>query len=110
MNMLKSLSSNFHIVDNDLKFTNTWELPHLPKAALSYLEMSVEFINGSKFKNRPMSESWQISHSFTVCVCVIPKYYSFGFIRVRVLQSVYLSKDYFLDIEKQVDWSHHQVI
>ena len=36
---------NFHKVDIDLKFTNTWELAHFPKFTESHLDQSVDFIN-----------------------------------------------------------------
>ena len=35
---------NFHIVDNDLKFTIIWELAYLPKSTESYLDRSIDFI------------------------------------------------------------------
>ena len=40
---------NFHIVDNDFKFTITWELAHLPKSTESHLDQSVDFISGLIF-------------------------------------------------------------
>ena len=35
---------NFHIVDNDIKFTNTWEFADFPKSAESHLGKFVDFI------------------------------------------------------------------
>ena len=40
---------NFHIVDNDLKFTIIWELAYLPKSTESHLDESVDFISGLIF-------------------------------------------------------------
>ena len=34
---------NFHKVNIDLKFTNTWELAHFPKSTESHLDQSVDF-------------------------------------------------------------------
>ena len=35
---------NFHKMDIDLKFTNNWELAHLPKSTVSHFDQSVNFI------------------------------------------------------------------
>ena len=35
---------NFHIVNNDLKFANNWELTHFPKSAAPRLNQYVDFI------------------------------------------------------------------
>ena len=35
-----------HLVANDLKFTITWELAHLPKSTESHLDQSTDFISG----------------------------------------------------------------
>ena len=37
--------SNFHTEDNDLKFTSTWELAHLPKSTDLHLKRPVNFIS-----------------------------------------------------------------
>ena len=49
----------FHKVDNDLKFTNTWELANFPKSTESHLDRLVDFISGLTFWNRTYSESLQ---------------------------------------------------
>ena len=50
---------NFHIVDNDLKFTIIWELAYLPKSTESYLDRSIDFISDLIIWNRTYSESPQ---------------------------------------------------
>ena len=40
---------NLHIVDNDFKFTTTWELPDLPKSTEPHLNQSVDFISDRRF-------------------------------------------------------------
>ena len=40
---------NFHKVEKDLKFTNTWELANLPKSTESHLDRSEDFICGLTF-------------------------------------------------------------
>ena len=42
---------NFHIVDNYLKFTYSWQLTDLSKSAESHLNLSVDFISSRSFKN-----------------------------------------------------------
>ena len=48
-----------HKVDNDLNFTNTWELTHLVKSTESHLDQSVDLICGLSFWSRTYSESPQ---------------------------------------------------
>ena len=55
---------NFHIVDNDFKFTITWELAHFPKSTESHLDQSVDFISGLLFSNCTYSESPQNFRSY----------------------------------------------
>ena len=55
---------NFHIVDNDFKFTITWELAHLPKSTESHLDQSVDFISSLIFLNCTYSESPQNFRSY----------------------------------------------
>ena len=57
---------NFHIVDNDFKFTITWELAHLPKSTESHLDQSVDFISGLNFWSRTYFESPQNFPSIAV--------------------------------------------
>ena len=57
---------NFHIEDNDFKFTITWELAHLPKSTESHLDQSVDFIRGLNFWMRTYSESPQNFPSIVV--------------------------------------------
>ena len=65
---------NFHMKDNDLKFTNIWELAHLPKSTESHLDRSANFISGLTFWYRTYSESpqnfrsYDISHDYLVLV------------------------------------------
>ena len=40
---------NFHLMDNDLKFTIFWELAYLPKSTEPQLNPSVDFFNGHWF-------------------------------------------------------------
>ena len=46
-------------MDNDLKFTNIWELAHFLKSTESHLDQAVDFIRGLTFWNRTYSESPQ---------------------------------------------------
>ena len=55
---------NFHIEDNDFKFTITWELAHLPKSTESHLDQSVDFISCLIFWNRTYSDSPQNFRSY----------------------------------------------
>ena len=50
---------NFHIVDNDLKFTITWKLLILWVSAKSHLDQSTDFISGHRFLNCTYSQSSQ---------------------------------------------------
>ena len=58
--------SNFHTEDNDLQFTSTWELPHLPKSTESHLYQSVDFISGLTFWNRTYSYKPQNLRSYDI--------------------------------------------
>ena len=55
---------NFHKVEIDLKFTNTWELAHFPKSTESHLDRSVDFISRLTILNRIYSESPQNFRSY----------------------------------------------
>ena len=41
---------NFHLMDNDLKFTIIWELAYLPKSTEPQLNRCVDFISGRRLK------------------------------------------------------------
>ena len=66
--------SNFHKVDIDLIFTNTWELAYLPKSTESHLDRSVNFIRCLTIKSRTYSESpqnfrlYDISHDHVATI------------------------------------------
>ena len=57
---------NSHKVDNDLKFTNTWELAHLPKSTKSHFYRPADFISDLTFWKRTYSESPQNSRSYDI--------------------------------------------
>ena len=57
---------NYHIVDNDLKFTYSWEWTNLLTSGKSHLNWSVHFISDRSFKKRTYYESWQNSRSIAV--------------------------------------------
>ena len=57
---------NFHLMDNDLKFTIIWELAYLPKSTESQLNRSVDFISNRSFKKFNNYESWQNSRFIAV--------------------------------------------
>ena len=57
---------NFHIVDNDLKFTIIWELAYLPKSTESHLDRSIDFISDLTFWNRTYSKSPQNLSSYDI--------------------------------------------
>ena len=57
---------NFHIVDNDLKFTIIWELAYLPKSTESHLDRSIDFISDLTFWNRTYSKSPQNLRSYDI--------------------------------------------
>ena len=40
---------NFGKLDNELKFTNIWELTHLPKSAEPHINQAVDFISDHSF-------------------------------------------------------------
>ena len=50
---------NFHIKENSLKFTNSWELMNLSKSAEFHLNTCADFISDPTFWTRTYSESWQ---------------------------------------------------
>ena len=62
----------FHKVDNDLKFTNTWELANFPKSTESHLDGLVDFISGLTFVSRTYSESLQ---NFGETKLLVTKYF-----------------------------------
>ena len=57
---------NFHMEDNDLKFTSTWELADLSKPAEFHLNKSVHFIISRSFKKNTNSEISENFHSIDV--------------------------------------------
>ena len=57
---------NFHLMDNDLKFTIIWELTNLPKSTKLHLIQFVDFISQRSFFTCTNSESWQNSCSIAV--------------------------------------------
>ena len=57
---------NFHIVDNDLKFTITWKLLILWVSAKSHLDKSTDFISDLTFWNRTYSKSPQNLRSYDI--------------------------------------------
>ena len=57
---------NFHLMDNDLKFTIIWELTNLPKSTELHLNQYVDFISQRRFFTCTNSESRQNSHSIAV--------------------------------------------
>ena len=62
---------NFHIVDNNIISTNTWELAHLQKPAEPYLTQSVDFISDRRFLTIRIPKSWQNFRSIAVLhVCI----------------------------------------
>ncbi len=50
---------NFHIVDNDLKFTITWKLLILWVSAKAHLDQSTDFISGHRILNCTYPQSSQ---------------------------------------------------
>ena len=56
---------NFHIKDNGLKFTNSWEFTNLSKSAEFHLNRCADFISSPTFWNRTDYESWQNFGSFS---------------------------------------------
>ena len=57
---------NFHLMDNDLKFTIIWELAYFPKSTESQLNQTVDFISDRSFLTHTNPESWQNSRSIAV--------------------------------------------
>ena len=68
-------------MDNDLKFTNIWELAHFPKFTESHLDWDVDFISGLTFWNRTYSESpqnfrwYDILHDYVASVLKFWEYF-----------------------------------
>ena len=57
---------NFHKVDNDFKFTKTWELAHLSKSTESHLDHIADFYSSLSFWNHTYSESLQNLRSYDI--------------------------------------------
>ena len=57
---------NFHLMDNDLKFTIIWELAYLPKSTEPQLNQTVDFISSRSFLTHTNPESWQNFRSIAV--------------------------------------------
>ena len=57
---------NFHVMDNDLKFTISWKLAYLSKSTLPYLNRFVDFISDRSFVTSTNPKSWQNFHSIAV--------------------------------------------
>ena len=57
---------NFHLMDNNLKFTIIWELADLPKSTEPQLNRTVDFISSRSFLTHTNPESWQNSRSIAV--------------------------------------------
>ena len=57
---------NFHIKENSIKFTNSWELMNLSKSAEFHLDQYVDFFSGLTFWNRTYSESPQNFRSYDI--------------------------------------------
>ena len=69
---------NFHIVDNDLKFTIIWELAYLPKSTESHLDRSIDFISDLTFWSRTYSESPQNFRSYDILHVYVVSILKFG--------------------------------
>ena len=57
---------NFHLMDNNLKFTIIWELTYLPKSTEPQLNRTVDFISSRSFLTHTNPESWQNFRSFAI--------------------------------------------
>ena len=57
---------NFHLMDNDLKFTIIWELAYLSKSAEPQLYQTLDFISDHSFLTHTNPESWQNFRSIAV--------------------------------------------
>ena len=57
---------NFHLMDNNLKFTIIWELTYLSKSTEPQLNRTVDFISDRSFLSHTNPESWQNSRSIAV--------------------------------------------
>ena len=57
---------NFHIKENSLKFTNSWELMNLSKSAEFHIYKCTDFISGLTFWTRTYSKSWQNIRSYDI--------------------------------------------
>ena len=62
---------NFHIEDNDLKYTSSWESAHFPKSAGSQLNRFVHFISNRRFINHTNSKISQNFRSIAVLQVVL---------------------------------------
>ena len=69
---------NFHKMDNDLKFTITWELAHLSKSTESHLDQSTDFISGLTFWSCTYSESPQNFRSYDILHVYVVSILKFG--------------------------------
>ena len=68
----------FHKVDNDLKFTNIWELAHFLKSTESHLDRAVDFISGLTFWSSTYSESPQNFRSYDILHVYVVSILKFG--------------------------------
>ena len=57
---------NFHIVDNDFKFSIAWELADLPKSTEPHLNRFVDFISDRSFVSCTNPKSWQNFRSIAI--------------------------------------------
>ena len=57
---------NFHLVDNDLKFTISWKLAYLPKSTYPHLKWFLDFIISRSFYICANPKNWQNSSSIAV--------------------------------------------
>ena len=62
---------NFHIEDNDLKYTSSWESAHFPKSAGSQLNRFVRFISNRRFINHTNSKRSQNFRSIDVLQVIL---------------------------------------
>ena len=77
---------DFHIEDNDIKFTCTYELAHLPKPPESYLIRCVDFIPCLTFSNHTYSESSQNTCSIVILHVSIALIYADFELKNQMLQ------------------------
>ena len=62
---------NFHMEDNDFKYTSSWELTDFSKSAESQLNRSVHFISSRSFKNRTNSKRSQNFRSIAILQVIL---------------------------------------